>query len=131
MGNLLKDLGLKLQSAITNTVHRLQKQTVIDAASARSAEAAKAEAEVTDAVNRLLQLNAGNLKAAVAGAAKESQRGIADFDTLKMTDEALQSTQEEVVSVCREGRRARYQAETELQTMEDNLRKKLLELSRR
>lgn len=49
-------------------------------------QAARAQREVTDMTNELLRKNAAALKTATVEAAKESERGIVDLDTLKTTE---------------------------------------------
>lgn len=46
---------------------------------AHSTEAARAQREVTDMTNALLQKNAETLKLATVEAAKESERGIVEY----------------------------------------------------
>ena len=60
--------------------------------------------------------------------AKESERGIVDMDTLKATNESLISTLDEVMNIQKEGRQKRAEAEAELQNMENELKKKLLQI---
>ena len=61
--------------------------------------------------------------------AKESERGIVDMETLKITNESLITTLDEVVRIQTEGRQKRREAETELARMEGELKQKLLQLS--
>ena len=56
--------------------------------------------------------------------AKESERGIADLETLKATNESLISTLDEVMNIQREGREKRREAEAELRNMENELKAK-------
>lgn len=56
--------------------------------------------------------------------AKESERGIADLETLKATNESLISTLDEVMNIQREGREKRREAEAELRNMENELESK-------
>ena len=64
-----------------------------------SAQAAKAQREVTDMTNELLRKNADILKTATIDTAKESERGIVDLETLKHTNESLISTFDEVLKI--------------------------------
>ena len=61
--------------------------------------------------------------------AKESQRGIVDIETLKHTNEQLISTLDEVMTIQREGKEKRVEAEKELAGIEQELRNKLMEAS--
>lgn len=92
-------------------------------------EASRAQREVSDMTNVLLQRNAEVLKIAAVESAKESERGIVDMETLKNTNAALISTLDEVVKIQEEGREKRRAAELEMQNMENELKQKLLEIS--
>ena len=58
--------------------------------------------------------------------AKESERGIVDIETLKITNESLISTLDEVLRIQEEGRQKRREAEAELNRIENELKNKLL-----
>ena len=93
-----------------------------------SSQAAAAQRQVTDMTNELLKKNAETLKMSTIETAKESERGIADLETLKATNESLISTLDEVMNIQREGREKRREAEVELRNMENELKAKLLEI---
>lgn len=76
----------------------------------------------------LLKKNAEKLKVATIETAKESERGIVDMETLKMTNESLISTLDEVMRIQTEGREKRREAEHEMQRLEGELKTKLLQL---
>lgn len=63
--------------------------------------------------NELLKKNAETLKMSTIETAKESERGIADLETLKATNESLISTLDEVMNIQREGREKRREAEAD------------------
>lgn len=118
----------KIQSTIVNTIPLWKSQMVLALGIEHSAQAAKAQREVTDMTNELLRKNADILKTATIDTAKESERGIVDLETLKHTNESLISTFDEVLKIQTEGREKRRNAEDEMQRMEDELKKKLLEI---
>ena len=118
----------KIQSTIVNTIPLWKSQMVLALGIEHSAQAAKAQREVTDMTNELLRKNADILKTATIDTAKESERGIVDLETLKHTNESLISTFDEVLKIQTEGREKRRNAEAEMQRMEDELKKKLLEI---
>ena len=62
--------------------------------------------------------------------AKESERGVVDIETLKMTNESLISTLDEVLKIQTEGREKRRNAEMELGRIEGELKQKLLDISK-
>jgi uncharacterized protein YaaN involved in tellurite resistance len=117
----------KIQSTIVNTIPLWKSQMVLALGIEHSAQAAKAQREVTDMTNELLRKNADILKTASVESAKESERGIVDMETLKHTNETLISTFDEVLQIQSEGREKRRVAESELQRMEDELKTKLLQ----
>lgn len=118
----------KIQSTIVNTIPLWKSQMVLALGVEHSAQAAAAQREVTDMTNELLKKNAEKLKMATIETAKESERGIVDMETLKATNESLISTLGEVMNIQKEGRQKRQEAETELKNMEQELKKKLLEI---
>ncbi len=120
----------KIQSTIVNTIPLWKNQMVISIGLQHSAQAAQAEREVNDMTNLLLQRNADKLKTASIEAAKESERGIVDIETLKHTNETLISAMDEILVIQKEGKQKRQEAETELNAIEDQLRNKLLEAAR-
>ncbi len=118
----------KIQTTIVNTIPLWKSQMVIALGVAHSTEAAKAHREVTDMTNELLRKNAQALHTASVETAKESERGIVDMETLKATNEHLIKTFDEVMLIQKEGHEKRMAAEAELQSMENELKKKLLEI---
>ena len=80
--------------------------------------------------NALLKKNAETLKTATIETARESERGIVDIETLTATNQTLISTLDEVMKIQEDGRIKRKGAEEELQRIENEMRQKLLEMSR-
>lgn len=119
----------KIQSTLVNTIPLWKNQMVIALGIEHSTEAARAQRQVSDMTNELLKKNAAALKMATVETAKEAERGIVDMETLKNTNESLISTLDEVMRIQTEGREKRRQAEAELQSMENQLKDKLLQIS--
>ena len=120
----------KIQSTVVNTIPLWKSQMVLALGVEHSAQAAKAQRQVTDLTNELLKKNAEKLKLATVEVATESERGVVDIETLKATNENLISTLDEVMRIQQEGRVKRQEAEAQMQMMENELKVKLLELSR-
>ena len=118
----------KIQSTIVNTIPLWKSQMVLALGVEHSAQAAAAQREVTDMTNELLRKNAEKLKMATIDTAKESERGIVDMETLKMTNESLISTLDEVMKIQQEGRQKRIEAENEMIRLEQELKSKLLQI---
>ena len=121
----------KIQTTIVKTIPLWKNQMVIAIGLKHSTDAAKAQREVSDMTNELLKKNAESLKIATIESAKEAERGIVDMETLKHTNEMLISTMDEVLTIQSEGKQKRREAEAELAQIEDQLRAKLLEASKR
>lgn len=121
----------KIQSTVVNTIPLWKSQMVLALGVTHAEQAAKAQREVSDMTNELLKRNAEVLKVAAVETAKESERGIVDMETLKETNASLISTLDEVMKIQAEGREKRRTAEIEMKQMEDELKKKLLEISGR
>lgn len=120
----------KIQTSIVNTIPLWKSQMVLALGVAHSSEAARAQRQVTDMTNALLQKNAETLKMATIEAAKESERGIVDIETLKKTNESLISTFDEIMNIQKEGHQKRMEAEVEMNRLEGELKNKLLEINR-
>lgn len=119
----------KIQSTLVNTIPLWKSQMVLALGVAHASQAAKAQREVTDMTNALLRKNAETLKMATIDAAKESERGIVDIETLKHTNEILISTFDEIMNIQKEGHQQRMEAEAEMNRLEEELKKKLLEIN--
>ena len=120
----------KIQSTLVNTIPLWKSQMVIAIGLDHATDAAKAQRAVSDMTNELLKKNAEALKVATVETAKESERGIVDIETLKTTNQTLMTTLDEVMKIQEEGRARRQSAEEDLQRIENEMRDKLLEMSR-
>lgn len=120
----------KIQSTLVNTIPLWKSQMVIAIGLNHSSEAARAQREVTDMTNALLKKNAETLKMATIETARESERGIVDIETLTATNKTLISTLDEVMKIQEDGRAKRRNAEQELGRIEEEMRQKLLAVSR-
>lgn len=120
----------KIQSVIVNTIPLWKSQMLIALGVEHSGQAARASREVSDVTNELLKRNASHLKMATTETMKESERGIVDLETLKQTNAVLIETIDEVMRIQNDGRAKRQQAEQELAAMEQQMKAKLLEISR-
>ena len=118
----------KIQTTIVNTIPLWKSQMVLALGIAHSAEAAQAQRQVTDITNELLKKNAETLHMATVETAKESERGIVDLETLQKTNADLIQTLDDVMRIQMEGRQKRQAAEMEMHRMEEELKRKLLEI---
>ncbi len=118
----------KIQSTIVNTIPLWKSQMVLALGVNHATQAAKAQREVTNMTNELLKKNAEKLKMATIETAKESERGIVDIETLRVTNESLISTLDEVIRIQTEGHQKRKEVEAELNKIESELKNKLLDM---
>ncbi len=118
----------KIQSTIVNTIPLWKSQMVLALGVAHSADAVRAQREVTDMTNSLLKKNAERLKMSTIETARETERGIVDMETLRVTNQSLITTLDEVVKIQEEGKARRRAAEQELGRLEGELKQKLLDI---
>ena len=123
-----KLMAEKIQSTIVNTIPLWKSQMVLALGVEHSAQAMKAQRAVTDMTNELLRKNAETLKMSTIETAKETERGIVDMETLRVTNQSLIATLDEVVKIQEEGRQKRRAAEQELGKLEGELKQKLLDI---
>lgn len=118
----------KIQTSIVNTIPLWKSQMVLALGMHHSQQAMEAQREVTNMTNELLRKNAEMLQMGTVEIARESERGVADIETLQYTNQKLIETLEEVRSIQTEGAAKRRSAELELGRIEGELKQKLLEL---
>ena len=102
----------KIQTTIVNTIPLWKSQMVL----------------ALGITNELLRENAETLHMATVETAKESERGIVDLETLQKTNADLIQTLDDVMRIQMEGRQKRQAAEMEMHRMEEELKRKLLEI---
>jgi uncharacterized protein YaaN involved in tellurite resistance len=120
----------KIQTSIVNTIPLWKSQMVLALSMHHSQQAMEAQREVTNMTNELLRKNADMLKMGTIEVAKESERGVADIETLAETNQKLIETLEEVRTIQIEGSAKRKAAELELGRIEGELKQKLLDLKK-
>ena len=119
----------KIQTSLVNTIPLWKSQMVLALCVAHTQSAMEAQRAVSDLTNQLLTKNAQKLKMATVESAKESERGIVDIETLTKTNQMLMDTMDEVLTIQKDGKQRRAEAEKELSNIEDQLRKKILEIN--
>jgi len=118
----------KLQTSIVSTIPLWKSQMVLAISMEHSKQAMQAQRNVNDVTNELLKKNAAALKTGTVEIAKESERSIVDLETLKVTNQNLIETLDEVRQIQVEGSKRRNEASIELGKIEGELKQKLLEL---
>lgn len=119
----------KIQSTIVNTIPLWKNQMVLALGVQRSNEAIKTQQAVSNITNELLKSNADTLKMASIEAAKESERGIVDIETIRHTNQTLITSLDEVMKIQSEGSQKRKDAEMEIKRLEDELKNKMLQIA--
>jgi uncharacterized protein YaaN involved in tellurite resistance len=117
-----KSLVTKINSTLVNTVPLWETQLAQAVTIQRSSEAAEAVRDANDLTNELLTANAENLRDANRVIRQEMERGVFDINAVKQANESLIATINESLEIADEGKRKRAEAETELQTMEQELK---------
>ena len=120
-----KSLVTKINSTLVNTVPLWETQLAQAVTIQRSAEAAEAVRGANDLTNELLTANAKNLRDANKVIRTEMERGVFDINAVKQANADLIATINESLEIADEGKRKRAEAETELQTMEKELKETL------
>jgi len=119
----------KLQTSIVSTIPLWKSQMVLAISMHNSKQAMEAQRSVNDVTNELLRKNAEALKMNTIEVAKESERGIVDMETLRVTNQNLIETLEEVRQIQTEGSKRRHEASVELSKVEGELKQKLLQIN--
>ncbi len=121
-----RELMEKLQSSLVNTIPLWRNQLVLSLGYEHSKQALSAQTALTDKTNELLKKNSEMLKINSVETAKESERSIVDIETLKICNDNLISSLNDVVKVHEEGTKKRAQAHAQLVKMESDLKEALL-----
>ena len=122
-------LAEKIQSSINTAIPLWKNQVVISLSLLRQQGAIKAQRQVSQTTNDLLLRNSEMLKMSTIETAKENERGVVDIETLQKTQTDLIDTLQETLSIQKEGRVKRKEAERELMQMEETLKQSLLQIT--
>ncbi len=126
-----KGLVNKIVSTTANTLPLWRQQLAQAVTIHRSREAAETLRSASDLTNELLMANAENLKQGNVEARKEIERGVFDIEAIEKANAALIETIEDSLRIADEGRKQRAEAESQLQTLETELRSSLVSASAR
>lgn len=129
--NTNQTLAEKIQASINTAIPLWKNQVVIALTLLRQKDAVTAQRQVSETTNDLLKKNSEMLKISTIETAKENERGLVDIETLQKTQDDLIETIEETLHIQQEGKEKRSAAENELAIMEDTLKNKLLELTKK
>lgn len=116
----------RLASDIINTIPLWRNQMVLALGIEHTRKALDAQSAVNEMTNELLRKNAETLKMGATDAAKASESGIVDIETLRKCNDDIISSINEVVKIHEEGSRKRAEAEVEIVRIEEELKQALL-----
>ena len=122
------ELVEKIQSSITNTIPLWKNQIVLALGINNAKRALKNQQAVSKLTNEMLAKNSETLKQGSIEIAEESEKAIVDIETLKKTNADLLETLDTVLKIHEEGKARRAQAEVELESIEKELKDKMLEI---
>ena len=123
------ELVEKIQSSITNTIPLWKNQMVLALGINNAQKALKNQQAVSKLTNDMLKKNSETLKQGSIKIAEESERAIVDIETLRKTNQDIIETIDKVIEIHKNGRIKRQESEKELQTLEQELKDKLLEIN--
>lgn len=122
------ELVEKIQGSLINTIPLWKNQIVLALGINNAKQALGAQKAVSELTNDMLKKNSEILKQGSVQIAEESERAIVDIETLQKTNKDLLETLDKVIEIHENGRAKRYEAEIELQNIEQELKDKMIEL---
>ncbi|MFD2144613.1 toxic anion resistance protein [Mucilaginibacter antarcticus] len=120
----------KAQSIVSTTIPVWKNQLTIAVALQRQKANVDMQRKISDTTNTILQKNADLLKQNSIEVARENEKTVVSIDTLKRTTQSLIETLNEVKQIHEQGAQNRKQLNTELQTLETELKKNVTNVSR-
>jgi len=118
-----------LQATSSLTVPAWKQKMVILLGLNQQKAALDMQKQVTDATNQMIREASRMMKDQAIGIEEQAQRGIVDIDTLKQANTDLIDTIQGVLRVQEEGRKQRADAEREMETLTQDLKKALTDAS--
>ncbi|WP_232336495.1 toxic anion resistance protein [Mucilaginibacter aquatilis] len=113
----------KAQSIVTTTIPVWKNQLTIAVALHRQKQNVEMQKKISDTTNTILQKNAELLKQNSIDVARENEKTVVSIDTLKRTTQSLIETLNEVKQIHEQGAQNRKVLNTELATLETELKK--------
>lgn len=113
----------KAQSIVSTTIPVWKNQLTIAVALHRQKQNVEMQKKISDTTNTILQKNAELLKQNSIDVARENEKTVVSIDTLKRTTQSLIETLNEVKQIHEQGAQNRKTLNTELATLETELKK--------
>lgn len=121
----------KLRSNVINTIPLWRNQMVLALGIEHSRRALDAQSAITEMTNEMFRVNAERLKQGAIDAAAAAEKAVVDVETLRVVNQEIISSINEVVRIHEEGTKRRTEAQNELAKIEDELKVALLEAGSR
>lgn len=118
----------KIQSSIVTTIPIWKQQIAIAVALMRQKAIVDVQENIYDTTNTILKKNAEMLKVNSVAIAKQNERSIVSIDTLRQVNTDLVSTLNDIKRIKEEGEATRRAAVKELENLEVDLKKNVLNL---
>ena len=118
----------RIQSSIANTLPLWRNQMVLSLGLLHSQQALHAQHAVNEATNKMLVKNSKMLKDTSTKIAQENERSIVDLSTLRQVNDELFTTIDNVMTIQKESRTKRLEAEKELLKIEGDFKAKIASL---
>ncbi|MDB5118934.1 MAG: tellurite resistance protein [Sphingobacteriales bacterium] len=119
----------KAQSIISTTIPVWKNQLTIAVALQRQKANVEMQKKISDTTNTILQKNADMLKQNSIDVARENEKTVVSVETLKRTTQSLIETLNEVKKIHEEGTQSRRLLDTELQSLETELKKNVTRIN--
>lgn len=119
----------KAQSIISTTIPVWKNQLTIAVALQRQKANVEMQKKISDTTNTILQKNAEMLKQNSIDVARENEKTVVSVETLKRTTQSLIETLNEVKKIHEEGTQSRRLLDTELQSLETELKKNVTRIN--
>lgn len=113
----------KAQSIVTTTIPVWKNQLTIAVALQRQKANVEMQKKISETTNTILEKNAQLLQQNSIDVARENEKTVVSIDTLKKTTQSLIDTLNEVKKIHEEGAQNRQTLNTELKTLESELKK--------
>lgn len=118
----------KIQSSVTTTIPLWKNQIAIAVALMRQKNILDVQEKIYDTTNTILKKNSEMLKVNSIAVAKQNERGVVGIETLRQVNQDLVSTLNDIKRIKEEGEATRKTAMKELEVLENDLKKNVLQL---
>jgi len=119
----------KIQSAITTTIPIWKNSISIAVSLQRQQANLQVQNAIYETTNTILQKNSQMLKTNSIEVAKQNERGVVDINVLRQVNQDLVATLNEIKTIKEQGEQTRKQVSKELEVIENDLKKNVMQLN--